>query len=56
MKLTTAIKVLHEECKFLGVNIEELLWDVKRQGKMVYSVKVVEAASVFELAGFKVLA
>jgi hypothetical protein len=56
MQITTAIKVLHEECKFLGVNIEELLWDIKRQGRMVYSTKVVEAATVFELAGGKVLA
>jgi hypothetical protein len=47
MKLITALNVLEAECKFLGVYMDELLWDVERQGRMVYSERVVEAYQVF---------
>jgi len=47
MKLLTALDTLEAECKFLGVYMDELLWDVERQGRMVYSERVVEAYQVF---------
>ena len=48
MKLETAVKVLHKECDFLGMEMLELLADIARNGRMVYSVKVLQAAEVFE--------
>ena len=48
MKLETAVKVLHKECDFLGMEMLELLADVARKGRRVYSAKVLQAAEVFE--------
>ena len=48
MKLETAVKVLHKECDFLGMTMLELLADVARNGRMIYSAKVLQAAEVFE--------
>lgn len=48
MKLETAIKVLKEQSEFLGLNFSELLVDVAKYGKMLYSDKVVEALEVYE--------
>jgi hypothetical protein len=47
MKLITALNVLEAECKFLGVYMDELLWDVERQGRRIYSERVLEAYLVF---------
>jgi hypothetical protein len=48
MKLKTAIEILHAECDFLGMQMLELLADIARHGRMVYSTKVLQAAEVFE--------
>jgi hypothetical protein len=48
MKLETAMKVLHEECDFLGMEMLELLADIAKHGRMIYSAKVLQAAEVFE--------
>ena len=48
MKLETAVKVLHKECDFLGMEMLELLGDIARHGRMIYSTKVLQAAEVFE--------
>ena len=47
MKLITALNVLETECKFLGVFLDELLWDIDRQGRRIYSERVLEAYQVF---------
>jgi len=47
MKLVTAINVLDAECRFLGVYLDELLWDIERQGRRIYSERVVEAYQTF---------
>ena len=48
MKLETAINVLHKECDFLGMAMLELLADIAKHGRRVYSAKVLQAAEVFE--------
>ena len=51
MKRETAIKVLLKECEFLGQNLTVLLQDIARNGRMVYSDKVVQAANVYNSRG-----
>ena len=48
MKLETAENVLNKECDFLGMEMLELLADIARNGRMIYSTKVLQAAEVFE--------
>lgn len=48
MKLETAENILNKECDFLGMEMLELLADVARNGRMIYSAKVLQAAEVFE--------
>jgi hypothetical protein len=48
MKLETAENVLNKECNFLGMEMLELLADIARNGRMIYSAKVLQAAEVFE--------
>ena len=48
MKLETAIKVLQKESHFLGMDFNELLADIDKHGKTIYSTKVLEAADVFQ--------
>ena len=43
MKIETAIKVLEKEQEFLGIGLLELLQDIQKHGRMVYSERVVEA-------------
>ena len=39
MKIETAIGILNKEREFLGLGFLELLQDIQREGKMVYSQK-----------------
>jgi hypothetical protein len=48
MKLETAVKTLHKECDFLGMEMLELMADIAKHGRMIYSAKVLQAAEVFE--------
>ena len=48
MKLETAVNVLNKECNFLGMEMLELLADIARHGRMIYSALVLQAAEVFE--------
>jgi molybdenum-dependent DNA-binding transcriptional regulator ModE len=48
MKLETAVKILHNECDFLGMEMLELLGDIAKHGRIIYSAKVLQAAEVFE--------
>jgi hypothetical protein len=56
MKIETAIGILEKERAFLGVGFLELLQDVQRYGRMVYSEKVMEAFDRFMVDGQKLFA
>jgi hypothetical protein len=56
MKITNAISILEKERNFLGLGLLELLQDVQKNGRMVYSNQVVEATSVFMTEGAKLFA
>jgi hypothetical protein len=56
MKIDTAIRILEKERAFLGVGFLELLQDVQRYGRMVYSEKVMEAFDRFMVDGQKLFA
>lgn len=43
MKTITAMNIIQKECRFLGMDINSLIKDVKKHGRMVYSDRVVEA-------------
>lgn len=49
MKLSTAIKQLDSQAAWLGISGTELLKDIARHGKILYSDRVVEAYSVYSL-------
>lgn len=51
MKIDTAIRILEKERAFLGVGFLELLQDVQRYGRMVYSEKTMEAYNRFMADG-----
>ena len=46
MKTMTAWQVLQKESRFLGVDIVDLLKDIKKHGRIMYSDPVVEAYKV----------
>jgi hypothetical protein len=56
MKITTAINQLNKERDFLGIGFLELLQDIQKHGRMVYSEKTMEAFSVFMAEGAKMFA
>lgn len=49
MKLSTAIKVLDSQAAWLGLTGTQLLEDIARHGRILYSERVVEAYSVYDL-------
>ena len=51
MKIETAIKVLEKEQEFLGIGLLELLQDIQKHGRMIYSERVVEAFDRFMIDG-----
>ena len=56
MKIETAIGVLDKERAFLGLGFLELLQDIQREGRMVYSQKVMEAYDRFMVDGRRMFA
>ena len=56
MKIETAIKVLEQERKFLGMGFLEVLQDIQKHGKMIYSERTVEAYERFMVDGRKLFA
>jgi hypothetical protein len=56
MKITTAINQLNKERDFLGIGFLELLQDIQKNGRMVYSEKTMVAFSVFMAEGAKMFA
>ncbi len=51
MKIETAINILEKERQFLGLGFLELLQDIQKDGRMVYSEKVMEAYERFMIDG-----
>jgi len=43
MRIDTAIKQIQKETEFLGLGFLEVMQDIQRQGRMVYSDRTVEA-------------
>jgi len=56
MKIETAIGILNKEREFLGLGFLELLQDIQKEGKMIYSEKTVEAYERFMVDGQKMFA
>ena len=56
MKIETAIGILEKERQFLGMGFLELLQDIQKDGRMVYSAKVMEAFERFMIDGRKMFA
>ena len=56
MKITTAISILDKERNFLGIGFLELLQDIQKHGRMIYSEKTILAFSVFMDEGAKLFA
>jgi hypothetical protein len=46
MKTLTAIQLLQKESRFLGMPLVDLMKDVKKHGRMMYSERVVEAVKI----------
>ena len=56
MKITTAIAHLEKERQFLGIGFLEVLQDIQKHGRMVYSEKTMQAFGVFMDEGAKLFA
>ena len=56
MELSTAIKILEKEAEFLGLDFLSTLEDIQREGRMVYSERVMTAFRVFVAEGQKMFA
>ena len=56
MKIETAITQLKKEQEFLGLGLLELLQDIQKDGRMVYSEKTMQAYQVFMGEGVKMFA
>jgi hypothetical protein len=56
MNITTAIAQLKREQDFLGMGLLELLQDIQKEGRMVYSEKTMQAYRVFVAEGARMFA
>ena len=56
MKIETAIGVLEKERQFLGMGMLELLQDIQKHGRMIYSERVMEAFERFMIDGRRMFA
>jgi hypothetical protein len=56
MKITTAISILEKERNFLGLGFLEVLQDIQKHGRTLYSEKTIQAFSVFMNEGAKLFA
>jgi hypothetical protein len=56
MKIETAIAQLKKEQEFLGLGLLELLADIQKDGRMVYSEKTMQAYRIFMVEGAKMFA
>jgi hypothetical protein len=46
MKTLTAMQIIQKEARFLGMSVVEVMQDVQKYGRTVYSENVVEAVKV----------
>lgn len=56
MKIETAIGVLEKERQFLGMGFLELLQDIQKHGRMIYSERVMKAFERFMIDGRRMFA
>ena len=56
MNITSAITQLKKEQEFLGLGLLELLQDIQKDGRMVYSEKTMQAYRVFMSEGARMFA
>ena len=56
MKIETAIGILEKERQFLGMGFLDLLQDIQKHGKMIYSERVMEAFERFMIDGRRMFA
>jgi hypothetical protein len=56
MNITTAIAQLNKEQEFLGLGLLELLADIQKNGRMVYSERTMQAYQVFMAEGARMFA
>jgi hypothetical protein len=56
MNITTAIAQLNREQEFLGMGLLELLQDIQKEGRMIYSEKTMQAFGVFMAEGARMFA
>jgi|LakMenEpi03Aug12_release.lakeMendotaPanAssembly.Ray.scaffolds.fasta_scaffold716013_3 hypothetical protein len=47
MEISTAIKILHKECDFLGKGMLDVIDDIQKHGHTLYSNQVVVACNVY---------
>jgi hypothetical protein len=47
MKYTTAVNQIKKECEFLGMTLMQVVQDVQKYGRMVYSDRTVQAVQVY---------
>ena len=51
MQIATAIKQIQKEAEFQGMGLLETLQDIKKNGRMLYSERTMEAFVVFMQQG-----
>jgi len=56
MQITTAIKQIQKEADFQGMGLLETLQDIKKNGRMMYSERTMEAFVVFVQQGQELFA
>ena len=56
MQIATAIAQLKKEQDFLGMGLLEVLQDIQKHGRMVYSEKTMQAYQVFIAEGARMFA
>ena len=47
MKYTTAVNQIKKECDFLGMTLVQVVQDVQKYGRMIYSQRTVEAVKIY---------
>ena len=51
MKIETAIKQIQKEADFQGMGLLEILQDIQKHGRMIYTERTMEAFVVFRRQG-----
>jgi len=56
MQIATAVKQIQKEAEFQGMGLLEVLQDIKKHGRMIYSERTMEAFVVFVQQGQELFA